>query len=110
MSILDTNPNSVMTLKDVEDAKLEAEESYDKDTGKILFKNRRVTTFKSNKRIVLPKQIDDDRGNDLLRLKKTVIQATEEYKAKNYVEGKDVNENKVMSSITSASKELKKKT
>ena len=54
-----------MTEEDVRKADEEMETTFDEDTNKVMMKNRRVTAMKTNRRIILPKELDKEREQDL---------------------------------------------
>ena len=85
--IKEVNPNNTMDISDVKAAEEEEDVSWDEDTKKLLMSRKRVTALKSNKRIILPKPLDDDKEHQLLKLKKTVMEETRAYIEENVVKG-----------------------
>ena len=57
---------------------------YDADNKKLSMRNMRVTAMKSNRRVVFPRELNDSREHDLLRLKKVIMEETYKYKENNY--------------------------
>ena len=63
------------------------------DTNKLRMQNLKVTSLKSNRRVILPKQLEDAKEHDIMKLQRMVNSETKAYKRKYYNENnKDVNE------------------
>ena len=71
-------------------------------------KNLKVTGMKGNKRIIFPKRLENNKEQDLFRLKKIVNEETKKYKDEFIDErGRDANENHRDRKYKAAQKELK---